>query len=80
MNSFASVNVFGDIIIALMGSTYREMAENSIKILKDNVLHKKFKQAAYERAKEFDIKKIMLGYEDIYKQLARKMINDKHKR
>jgi len=48
----------------------KEMAENALKILVDPDTHQKFKTAAFERAKEFDLKKIMVQYEDVYKKLV----------
>ena len=48
----------------------KEMAENAMKILKDPETHQKFKQAAFVRAKEFDLQKIMAQYEEIYNNLT----------
>jgi N-acetyl-alpha-D-glucosaminyl L-malate synthase BshA len=50
----------------------KEMAENALKILTDPEIHQRFKLAAFERAKEFDLKKIMVQYEEIYQKLTRK--------
>jgi L-malate glycosyltransferase len=50
----------------------KEMAENALKILKDPETHQKFKTAAFERAKHFDLKKIMAQYENIYLSLTKK--------
>ena len=49
-----------------------DMARNAIEILKDEATHKKFKQAAYDRAKEFDLSIIMGMYENIYKSLVKR--------
>lgn len=45
-----------------------EMGQNAIKILSDNETLLSFKQNAIDNAKEFDIKKILPLYENIYKQ------------
>jgi len=50
----------------------KEMGENALKILSDPEIHQKFKLAAFERAKEFDLKKILVKYEDVYKKLLAK--------
>jgi len=50
----------------------KEMAENAIKILQDPEVHQKFKLAAFNRAKDFDLKKIILKYEGVYKKLLEK--------
>ncbi len=50
----------------------KEMGENALKILQDPEVHQKFKLAAYERAKDFDLKKIIVKYEDVYKKLLAK--------
>jgi len=52
----------------------KEMAENALKILQDPAIHQKFKLAAFERAKEFDLKKVMVQYEEIYKNLVVKNV------
>lgn len=45
-----------------------EMSVNALKILSDDNVLNQFKQNALEKAAEFDIKKILPLYEDIYKQ------------
>lgn len=45
-----------------------EMAENAIKIIKDDSVLKKFKDNALKVAQQFDIKKILPLYEDLYQQ------------
>jgi N-acetyl-alpha-D-glucosaminyl L-malate synthase BshA len=45
-----------------------EMAENALKILKDDETLKKFKENALEIAKKFDIKNILPLYEELYKK------------
>jgi len=45
------------------------MAEGALKILGDEATHKRFKEAAYKRAQEFDLAKIMTQYEDMYNRL-----------
>lgn len=47
----------------------KEMASNALKILSDPEIHQKFKFAAFERAKDFDLKKILVKYEEVYKKL-----------
>lgn len=46
-----------------------DMARNAIKILSDPEVHHKFKAAAYERAKQFDLDEILIMYEKLYNQL-----------
>ena len=43
-----------------------EMASNALKILKENSVLKQFKENAFETAKQFDIKKILPLYEELY--------------
>ncbi len=50
----------------------KEMAANALKILSDPAIHQQFKLAAFERAKDFDLKKILVQYEDCYKKLLTK--------
>ncbi len=50
----------------------KEMAANALKILSDPAIHQQFKLAAFERAKEFDLKNIIVKYEDVYKKLLAK--------
>ncbi|MBP2282352.1 N-acetyl-alpha-D-glucosaminyl L-malate synthase BshA [Flavobacterium sp. CG_23.5] len=45
-----------------------EMAENALKILKDDATLRKFKKNALSVAKRFDIKNILPLYEDLYKK------------
>jgi N-acetyl-alpha-D-glucosaminyl L-malate synthase BshA len=51
-----------------------EMAQNAIKILKDDAILAKFKENALSVAKQFDIKNIVPLYEDLYKEALRKNI------
>ena len=46
-----------------------KMINDSVLILSDNKIHKKFKQNARKRAEEFDIHKIVPLYEKVYKKL-----------
>jgi glycosyltransferase involved in cell wall biosynthesis len=46
-----------------------EMAANTIKLLSDEEMLNKFKQQALERAKEFDIEKILPKYEAYYQKV-----------
>lgn len=43
-----------------------EMATNALKILKENTILNQFKTNAFETAKQFDIKKILPLYEELY--------------
>ncbi|PWS30838.1 N-acetyl-alpha-D-glucosaminyl L-malate synthase BshA [Pedobacter paludis] len=45
------------------------MAKHAIEILKDDTTLKQFKDNAYERAKDFDLKKILPSYVDYYKEV-----------
>jgi N-acetyl-alpha-D-glucosaminyl L-malate synthase BshA len=46
-----------------------DMAQNTLKLLKDQVLLEQFRQNAFNQAKKFDIEKILPQYEKIYNQL-----------
>ncbi len=45
-----------------------EMAQNALKILKDDSILNKFKENAIQTAKQFDIKNILPLYEDLYQK------------
>jgi N-acetyl-alpha-D-glucosaminyl L-malate synthase BshA len=45
------------------------MADHSIALLSDEKLHNKFKEQAFAKAKEFDIKKILPQYENLYREV-----------
>jgi L-malate glycosyltransferase len=47
-----------------------EMAENSIKILKDEAVFQTFRKQAFERSKLFSIEAVLPQYEAIYKRLV----------
>ena len=47
-----------------------DMARNSLYILSDPEVHKRFKHAAYTHAKKFDLNNIMLEYEEVYEGLV----------
>ena len=51
-----------------------EMAQNAIKILKDDTILAKFKENALSVAKRFDIKNIVPLYEEVYKEALSKNI------
>jgi N-acetyl-alpha-D-glucosaminyl L-malate synthase BshA len=51
-----------------------EMAANAIKLLSDKSMLDQFRQNAYEQAKKFDVEKILPKYEEIYQQLAGKVV------
>jgi hypothetical protein len=48
------------------------MAQNALKILKDDSVLSKFKENALEIAKKFDIKNILPLYEDLYHKAINK--------
>lgn len=50
------------------------MAENTLKILKDEATLNKFKEGAYQQAKIFDIHTVLPQYEELYKSLIIKNI------
>lgn len=47
-----------------------EMAENCLKLLRDNEKLNKFKHQAFEQAKKFDIQKVLHQYEDLYAKVV----------
>ncbi len=49
-----------------------EMAQNALKILKDDAVLNKFKENAFLVAKQFDIKNILPLYEELYKKAINK--------
>lgn len=49
-----------------------DMAKNAITILKDEATLNTFKENAYTQAQQFDIKKILPQYEELYQSLVRK--------
>ena len=49
------------------------MANSVLTILGDNELHQKFRTAAFEHAKTFDIENILPVYEDYYKEIIQKV-------
>jgi N-acetyl-alpha-D-glucosaminyl L-malate synthase BshA len=49
-----------------------EMAQNALKILKDDATLNKFKENALSVAKQFDIKNILPLYEELYKKAIKK--------
>lgn len=49
-----------------------EMAQNALKILKDDAVLNKFKENAFSVAKQFDIKNILPLYEELYKKAINK--------
>ena len=49
-----------------------EMAENALKILKDETVLAEFKMNALSVAKQFDIKNILPLYEDLYRKAINK--------
>ncbi|MFV8369983.1 N-acetyl-alpha-D-glucosaminyl L-malate synthase BshA [Flavobacterium sp. LB2R40] len=51
-----------------------EMAQNALKILKDDVVLNKFKENALTVAKQFDIKNILPLYEELYKKAINKYL------
>lgn len=53
---------------------YEDMAKNTITLLSDESLLEQFKANAYERAKEFDLDKILPMYEKLYEDVIKKGI------
>jgi len=51
-----------------------EMAENALKILKDDAILNKFKENALSVAKQFDIEKILPLYEELYQKAIHKFL------
>ena len=54
-----------------VGNT-EEMAQNALKILKDEATLQKFKENALKVAKQFDIKNILPLYEALYEKALKK--------
>jgi len=50
-----------------------DMAKKAISILEDSDTHQKFRQAAFEHAKTFDIENILPIYEQYYKEIVEKV-------
>ena len=50
------------------------MAQNALKILKDDVVLNTFKENALSVAKNFDIKNILPLYEELYKKAINKYL------
>ncbi|MCO6500513.1 MAG: N-acetyl-alpha-D-glucosaminyl L-malate synthase BshA [Vicingus serpentipes] len=46
-----------------------DMAQNALKILSDEATLKRFKEGAYEQAKQFDIHTVLPQYEELYQEL-----------
>ena len=54
------------------------MAANAISILKDDETLKQFKENAFIRAQDFDLKKILPSYVDFYKEIIEKSLQAKY--
>jgi len=54
----------------------KEMAENGIKILKDDKTLNQFKVQAQEQARQFSLEKILPEYEELYKDVVEKFKED----
>lgn len=54
------------------------MAANAISILKDDETLKQFKENAFTRAQDFDLKKILPSYVDFYKEIIEKSLQAKY--
>jgi hypothetical protein len=50
------------------------MAENALRILRDNATLNKFKENALSVAKQFDIKNILPLYEELYQKAINKFV------
>ena len=52
-----------------------DMASNALKLLRDDELHAKFREAAYQKAKQFSKKSIIPVYEKLYKDVLESVAN-----
>ncbi|WP_131539222.1 N-acetyl-alpha-D-glucosaminyl L-malate synthase BshA [Pedobacter nototheniae] len=55
-----------------------DMASHAIEILKDDATLKQFKENAFKRAQDFDLKKILPSYVDFYKEVIEKSLQAKY--
>jgi glycosyltransferase involved in cell wall biosynthesis len=46
-----------------------DMASNALKLLRDDALHAKFKEAAHDKAKQFSKESIIPVYEQLYEDV-----------
>ena len=52
-----------------------DMASNALKLLRDDELHAKFREAAYQKAKQFSKESIIPVYEQLYKDVLESVTN-----
>jgi len=52
-----------------------DMASNALKLLRDDELHAKFREAAYQKAKQFSKESIIPVYEQLYKDVLESVAN-----
>jgi N-acetyl-alpha-D-glucosaminyl L-malate synthase BshA len=64
------VNVDGETGFLSNIGDIKEMSENALKLLTNDDLLEKFRSNAFNRAKKFDIDKILPLYENLYKEIA----------
>lgn len=69
------VNVHGETGFMSNVGDVEEMAKNALFMLKDEDTLKRFKTKAYERAKDFDIGKVVCQYEVLYSKLLNLQLN-----
>lgn len=63
------VNIHGESGYLSDVGDVEDMAHNALKILKDPKTHQRFKDAAKNRARKFDIKNVIQSYEGLYEQM-----------
>ena len=63
------VNIHGETGFLSKIGDINDMAANALKILEDEAVHQKFRQAALNQAKTFDTNNILPIYEDYYRQV-----------
>ena len=65
------VNIHGETGYLNNVGDYQQMAQNCLKILKNDILHKKLSQNAYEQALKFNVGNILPQYLSIYYQAVK---------
>jgi N-acetyl-alpha-D-glucosaminyl L-malate synthase BshA len=64
------VQVHGETGFLSKVGDYADMAKNAIYILQDEERHRQFAKKAKERAEQFDLKKILPVYENLYEEIS----------
>jgi glycosyltransferase involved in cell wall biosynthesis len=62
----SEINIHGETGFLTSANDIESMSNYAISILKDSITLEEFKSRAYKKAEEFDIKKIVPVYEEIY--------------